>query len=71
MCAKIEIEPTPRVYTFNVNGYSFKCSIDWKERIGLHPVDILIEELEECLGQLKQMPKFGVEKPFKLPPLAP
>lgn len=69
--AKITVRSNPRVYNFDINGTLFTCQIDWKENLGVRPIDILISELEECLEQLKMMPQFSIDKPFSLPPLKP
>ncbi len=69
--AKIIIQPSPRVYNFQVNGMNFVCQIDWRADEGIHPQQILIWDLEECLEQLRLMPHFKVEEPFRLPPLKP
>lgn len=69
--AKINIRPVPSVYNFIKNGYEFQCIIDWRYDEAVHPIDSLILDLEECLSQLKQMPRFEIKKPFGLPPLNP
>ena len=69
--AKITISPSPRVYSFLVNGMSFECQIDWREDMGVHPQQILMRDLEECLEQLRTIPIFKIKEPFKLPPLNP
>lgn len=68
---KLIIKPSPRVYSFVVNGMEFQCFVDWREDAGIYPQQILIRDLEECLEQLKIMPRFRVEEQFKLPPLKP
>ena len=68
--AKVTIKPTPRQYNFNIGGYDFQCFVDWKSDLGVHPIEMLID-LEECLAQLRVMPRSKVEEAFKLPPLSP
>ncbi len=69
--AKVSIKPIPRVYNFEIGSYSFRCLVEWKNELGVHPIDILIVDLQECLDQLEQMPRFKVEEPYRLPPLSP
>ena len=71
MIKEIKIIPRPQAYKFTKGGYDFICEMTWRNEINVHPIDALICDLEECIIQLKHVPKFKIEKPFELPPLKP
>lgn len=68
---KIVIRPVPRTYNFVIDTTEFRCQMEWRDAKGLDPKDVLIYELEQCVQQLKSMPSFRVEVPFRLPPVSP
>lgn len=68
---KLEITPALRTYSFTVNGYTFRFSMEWKAEDGISAKDVLLRDLEECVAQLRAMPEFSVKEPFTLPPVNP
>lgn len=54
----IEISPTGKEYTFTVNGYGLKVKISPKNTLGLHPLDILQDDLEDILVFVKRLERF-------------
>ena len=66
--ARVQVEQSPRVYTFEIDNQKFVIQVQYRDHKGMRPVDILMCEIEEVVDALKAMYTFEEKKPFKLPP---
>ena len=58
---EILIRPLGRTYKLEINGYAIHLSIPAKDEIGMHPLDILQNDLQELLIIVSKLERFRLQ----------
>lgn len=65
---KVEIETLGRKYDFIINGYKVVVAVSIYDTVGMHPLDVLIKDLESVLNAVRGLEKFQSGQQKELPP---